>query len=114
MSGLNPSPTRLFHLALGTAEVDATVADYAARLGAAPVVHVPGEYALWRVDGLNFSIRKDAANPGKLRHLGFEDPEAEAFTTTTDVNGIVWERFAAPQQAEEIEAFWPGTGYRPE
>ena len=26
---------------------------------------------------------------------------------------IVWERFTAEQQAEEIERAWPGTGYVP-
>jgi catechol 2,3-dioxygenase-like lactoylglutathione lyase family enzyme len=102
-----------FHIALGAADVDATVADYTRRLGAAPVVHVPGEYALWRNEGLNLSLRRAPEHPGLLRHLGWETPEAESFTTSTDVNGILWERFSAEQQAGEIEAFWPGTGYRP-
>jgi hypothetical protein len=45
--------------------------------------------------------------------LGWEDPEALEFTSTTDVNDIVWEHFSAEQQAEEIEKTWPGTGYMP-
>jgi len=96
-----------FHLALGTADVDASVVDYSARLGAAPVVHVAGQYALWRTDSLNVSIRHDAERPGTLRHLGWEIPDTDAFTTSTDVNGIVWERFSADQQMDEITALWP-------
>ena len=99
-----------FHLALGTADVDASVVDYTARIGSAPVTHVPGQYALWRTDSLNISIRHDAKAPGTLRHLGWETPDAPAFTTSTDVNGIVWERFSADQQAAEIAALWPDAG----
>ena len=97
-----------FHLALGTADVDASVVDYTARLGMPPVTHVPGQYALWRTESLNVSIRHDAERPGTLRHLGWETPDAESFTTSTDVNGIVWERFSAGQQAAEIAELWPG------
>jgi hypothetical protein len=58
---------------------------------------------------LNLSVRQDSAlAPGSLRHLGWEDPAATAFTTDADVNGIVWERFAAHHQDEEIHALWPG------
>lgn len=53
----------------------------------------------------------DACKPGELRHLGWEDPDAVEFTTSTDVNGIVWENFTAQHQAEEIEEAWPGNGY---
>ena len=101
------------HIALASADITATVADYTARLGCAPVVVIADEYALWRTDGLNLSVRRDAnCRPGELRHLGFEDPAASEFTATTDVNGIVWERFTAELQAAEIEAAWPGSGYR--
>ncbi len=30
-----------------------------------------------------------------------------------DVNGILWERFTADQQAEEIRQTWPATSYQP-
>lgn len=101
-----------FHVALGTADVDATVVDYTARLGTAPTTHVPGEYALWRTGGLNLSIRRDDVKPGTLRHLGWETPDAESFTTSTDVNGIVWERFTAEQQTAEIATLWPDAAAR--
>lgn len=100
------------HLAISTNDVAATVADYSRRLECPPCVVVPGEYALWRTDIVNLSVRRDrAAPPGSLRHLGWEDPAAKAFSTDTDVNGIVWERFSANQQAQEIEDLWPGTEY---
>ncbi len=101
------------HIALASADIAATVADYSARLDCAPSLVIPNEYALWRTDSLNLSVRHDTScRPGELRHLGFEDPAANAFSATTDVNGILWERFSAAVQAEEIEAAWPGSGYR--
>jgi hypothetical protein len=36
---------------------------------------------------------------------------AESFTTDTDCNGILWERFAAHHQAAEINEIWPEAGY---
>ena len=106
---------RRIHIAIATRDIAATVADYTARLGMAPCVAIAGEYALWRSESINLSVRQDAnCAPGGLRHLGWEDPDAMDFTTSTDVNGIVWENFTAQQQAEEIEEIWPGNGYKPE
>ncbi len=103
------------HLALSSHDIEASVADYSARFGQPPCVHVRGEYALWRTAAVNLSVRHDpACSPGSLRHLGFEDPQAAAFSVSEDVNGIAWERFTAAQQAEEIEQAWPGTNYRPD
>lgn len=97
-----------FHIALGVADVEASVQDYRQRLGSPPDLLIPGEYALWRTDTLNVSIRKVAsAEAGALRHLGWEDPSAPAFSAEHDVNGILWERFTAGQQAEEIQQIWP-------
>jgi len=99
---------RRLHIALATDNIEATIDDYSRRLGSPPCTTIPGEYALWRTDTLNISVRKDSAvPPGSLRHLGWEDPSASAFTTDTDVNGIAWERFAAHHQTEEIHALWP-------
>jgi catechol 2,3-dioxygenase-like lactoylglutathione lyase family enzyme len=104
---------RRFHLALGVADLAASIADYSARLGMEPECVVPGEYALWRTESLNLSIRVVAAEEaGQLRHLGWEEPEAEAMATSVDVNGIVWERFSSAAQRQEIEALW-GTNRPP-
>ncbi len=103
-----------FHLAISTDRIEQTIADYSARLGAEPCSVVPGEYALWRTQSLNVSVRHDpSCSPGSLRHLGWEDPEATQFTHDTDVNGIVWERFGAADQAREINELWPQANYRP-
>lgn len=100
------------HIAIATQDIAATVADYTTRLGLEPCVFIAGEYALWRSESLNLSVRQDTTcQPGELRHLGWEDPHAESFTTSTDVNGILWERFTARQQAAEIEELWPGRDY---
>lgn len=98
---------RRIHVAIGVADVMASIDDYTGRLGQAPTVVVPGAYALWRTEALNFSIRQSPDAVGVLRHLGWEDPDALGFTQDTDVNGIVWERFAAIHQRDEIRALWP-------
>lgn len=102
------------HIAISTNDVDKTIEDYSNRIGVKPCAIVKGEYALWRTDSLNISIRKDLkCKPGELRHLGWEDPLASEFSSDKDVNGILWERFNAQQQAAEIIETWPGTNYEP-
>jgi len=103
------------HIAISTDNIAKTIEDYSHRIGAQPCAIVEGEYALWRTNTLNISIRQDSkCKPGELRHLGWEDPLASEFTAETDVNGILWERFNAQQQAAEINETWPGTNYEPE
>lgn len=103
-----------FHIAISTDKIAETVAYYNRRRGVEPCVVIPGDYALWRTDSLNVSIRLDEASSlGTLRHLGWEDPAATAFAETTDVNGIVWEQFNADHQAREIKELWPETDYQP-
>ncbi|WP_338461842.1 hypothetical protein VZH09_12905 [Synechococcus elongatus IITB7] len=103
-----------FHLAIAVADVAASVADYSQRLGQEPEVVIAGAYALWRTPQLNFSIRQtEPEQAGQLRHLGWEDPQAEAFECDRDCNGILWERFTADQQATEILELWPDTQYQP-
>ncbi len=102
------------HIALSTDRIGQTIADYTARLGVPPCSRIDGEYALWRTATLNLSVRQDPdCAPGSLRHLGWEDPEATAFTRDTDVNGITWERFSASHQAAEINHLWPDANYVP-
>ena len=102
------------HIAISTDKIAETVADYSSRLEAEPCVLIPGQYALWRTATLNVSVRQDSSSsPGALRHLGWEDSSVTEFTQDTDVNGIVWERFAADQQAAEINALWPEAEYQP-
>jgi hypothetical protein len=95
------------HIALGVKDIVKSVEDYSQRLGCTPSVVIPNEYALWRTPTLNFSIRLDPENAGKLRHLGWEDESAPKFTKETDVNGVVWENFNSKQQEEEISDLWP-------
>jgi len=103
------------HIAISTSDIEETVKDYSNRLGTRPSVVVKGEYALWRTDSLNLSARQDqGCRPGELRHLGWEDPLASKLSTETDVNGVLWERFSAQQQANEINEIWPGTNYKPQ
>jgi len=102
------------HIAISTNKIEETIQDYSARLGVKPCSFVKGEYALWRTESLNVSIRQDqSCTPGELRHLGWEDDEASSFSEEKDVNGITWERFSAQQQAEEINELWPEANYIP-
>lgn len=107
------SRVKLFHIAIGVADISRSVEDYTRRLGCPPSVVVPEEYALWRTSCINLSIRRAGDNPGTLRHLGWEDPSAPGFTTETDLNGIVWEHFTAEQQAHEIAETWPEASDEP-
>ena len=99
--------SRRFHVALAVGELDASIRDYSARLGIAPCCVVEGSYALWRTESLNLSISVDPTATGKLRHLGFEDPDTPSMGVEKDVNGIEWERFTEEQQREEIRRKWP-------
>lgn len=87
-----------FHIDLTIADLDASIADYSARLGQPPQVVVAGTYALWRTEQLNFSINQQPDGAGQLRHLGFEDGEATGFRRDADVNGIQWENFSGLAQ----------------
>jgi hypothetical protein len=101
------------HIAISTDKIAETVSDYAIRLSAEPCLYISDEYALWRTEFLNISIRQDATcTPGELRHLGWEDPSAKEFSQEKDVNGIVWEHFSAQQQADEINELWPVANYQ--
>jgi catechol 2,3-dioxygenase-like lactoylglutathione lyase family enzyme len=95
-----------FHIALAVADLDASIADYSARLGQPPQAMVIGTYAMWRTDQLNFSIRKDPEHAGQVCNLGFEDDAAEGFSSDTDVNGIKWERFSTVEQDLQIILTW--------
>lgn len=101
------------HIAIGVLDIARSVEDYSQRLGSQPSVVIPNEYALWRTEILNFSIRRVSELPGTLRHLGWEDSAASNFTQDTDANGIVWERFNAEMQADEIKDAWPQSQYVP-
>lgn len=101
------------HIAISTNAMAASIADYSARLGTNPCSCVAGEYALWRTETLNLSVRYDCdSKGGELGHLGWEDATAEAFSEEKDVNGISWELFSAQQQADEINQLWPETNYQ--
>ncbi|WP_422444839.1 MULTISPECIES: hypothetical protein [unclassified Endozoicomonas] len=99
------------HIALAVTELNASIAEYTHRLGVEPVCVVPGRYALWRTAQLNFSINEKPEIAGQLRHLGFEDPNAPNLTESHDCNGIMWERFTAEQQRDEIFSYWPNADY---
>jgi len=91
-----------FHIALAVANLDESIADYSTRLGQPPTAVVPGLYAMWRTDLLNFSINETPAMAGQLRHVGFEDDSVDGYTKSTDVNGLDWERFSAAEQDRRI------------
>lgn len=101
-----------FHIALSTSNIEESVEDYSKRMGAEPDVVVENQYALWRTETVNLSIRHDSSvADGQLRHLGWEEAGVASFTETVDVNRITWESFTAEQQADEINQFWPEAEY---
>ncbi|MEM6610694.1 MAG: hypothetical protein AAF652_00260 [Cyanobacteria bacterium P01_C01_bin.72] len=102
------------HLAISTQNIAETIKDYSARFGEPPCLVIAQEYALWRTDTLNVSIRKDeSVASGTIRHLGWEDAAASSMSAEVDVNGIIWENFTAEQQAAEINQIWSQANYQP-
>ena len=91
-----------FHIALAVASLDASIADYSERLGQPPTAVVPGLYAMWRTELLNFSINETPEKAGQLRHVGFEDDAVDGYTKSMDVNGLEWELFSAAEQDRRI------------
>jgi len=104
---------RKFHIAIGVADIEGSVNDYSKRIGAEPVVVVPGEYALWRTAEINFSVRRSDDKVGRVRHIGWEDDAVEDFGNDIDHNGMMWESFSAQNQADEIHSLWPNADYQP-
>lgn len=77
--------------------------------------YIPGPYAPWRASHLNVSARKmGSEEAGELRHLGWEQDDAEVFSSETGANGLLWERFTARHQAEDMIDAWPDVVYEPE
>ncbi len=95
--------TNKIHIAISTDKIAETVKEYSERLGVDPCSYITNEYALWRTESVNMSVRQDAScKPGELRHLGWEDETVTEFSQDDDVNGITWERFNSQLQADEI------------
>jgi hypothetical protein len=101
------------HIAISVNDIAASVEDYSKRLICQPCVVIPNEYALWRTDSVNFSIRQNGELFGTLRHLGWEESTAINFSKDIDVNGIEWESFNSEAQADEIRHIWPYVNYSP-
>jgi hypothetical protein len=91
-----------FHIAIAVRDLQTSIADYSKRLGQGPNAVVAGKYAMWRTDLLNFSINEMPERAGQLRHVGFEDDSAAEYSSSSDVNGILWEHFSATEQDERI------------
>ncbi|MFM0732007.1 hypothetical protein PQQ52_16105 [Paraburkholderia sediminicola] len=91
-----------FHIALAVASLDASIEDYTRRLDQPPTAVVPGRYAMWRTDLLNFSINEMPDKAGQLRHVGFEDDEVQGYSSSKDVNGLEWELFSVEEQDRRI------------
>lgn len=91
-----------FHIALAVADLEASISDYSVRLGQPPSAVVPGQYAMWRTELLNFSINEKPEMAGRLRHVGFEDDAAQGYSSSVDVNGLMWELFPAAEQDARI------------
>jgi hypothetical protein len=103
-----------FHISLAVKSLDASIADYSARLGQPPNAVVTGKYAMWRTDLLNFSINQNPERAGQLRHLGFEDEAADGFSSTFDADGIEWECFSPKaQDALIVEVYGVPAGAYP-
>jgi hypothetical protein len=98
-----------FHLALGVKDIQKTVEEYTKRFECEPVIVIDNEYALFRTETLNISIRKGEGSQLGLRHLGWESDEYTECLEEIDCNGWVWETFSKEAQIKEILEIWPGS-----
>ena len=76
------------HLAIGVKNIENSSQDYQKKFNCKPVVVIENEYALFRTDSLNLSIRKVEDEKLGLRHLGWESEKYAGFTEETDCNGF--------------------------
>ena len=93
-----------FHIAIAVRDLEESITDYNARFNQQPAAVVPGKYAMWRTDLLNFSINQMPEKTGQLRHVGFEDDAVTGYSSTIDANGIEWESFSQQEQDQRIVA----------
>ena len=93
------------HISISTTDYEASVADYSKRFGVPPNIVVPGRYARWQTDIMNFTLScKEGQEGGKIRHIGLENSAQKTFDREYDVNGIEWEYFSKDAQDAEIKA----------
>ena len=92
-----------FHISIAVKNLDESIKEYSQKLGCEPCVVIVERYALWRTDTLNFSISQKPEIAGTVKHIGFENSDAQNFTETHDCNGLMWEEFTAEMQRNEIE-----------
>jgi|TARA_Y100000389_G_scaffold202866_1_gene249526 hypothetical protein len=95
------------HLAIGVKNIENSIQDYQKKFNCKPAVVIENEYALFRTDSLNLSIRKVEDEKLGLRHLGWESEQYTGFTEETDCNGFIWEHFRKEDQIKEILDVWP-------
>jgi hypothetical protein len=107
------NPSHKVHVAIAVGDLSQSITEYTRLLGQEPDLVIPSEYALWRTQAMNLSIRVTDQDAGIVRHLGFEIPNAQEFSIWKDTNGITWETFNKHHQAEEIKAAWPDVDYIP-
>ena len=92
-----------FHISIAVKNLDESIKWYSNKLGCKPCVVVAERYALLRNDMLNFSISQKPEIAGHVRHIGFENSDAQNFTETHDCNGLMWEEFTSEMQMQEIK-----------
>ena len=93
-----------FHIAIAVRDLEESITDYNTRFNQQPAAVVPGKYAMWRTNLLNFSINQMPEKTGQLRHVGFEDDAVTGYSSTIDANGIEWESFSQQEQDQRIVA----------
>lgn len=94
------------HVAIGVEDLS-SISFYEEMAGVQAEFIIENEYALFRTESMNLSLRVVPREQQGVRHLGFEDASAESFSSVTDPSGVVWERFSEKDQMEEIHSIWP-------
>ena len=95
------------HIAISVSDISKSVNQYTVFLKQKPILVIPDQYASWRTNKINLSLRKTNEMLGTIRHLGFEDDSFSSFNTFTDNNGVLWDTFNKVDQKHKIQTIWP-------
>ncbi len=100
-----------FHVHVGVADLDASIAFYSGLFGAAPSVTKP-DYAKWMLDDprINFAISQKCGAAKGIEHLGLQvedaDELAEVYGRLKQTNGPVLEEGATTCCYAKSEKSW--------
>lgn len=97
------------HIAIGVSSLSESISFYEKKFSVSPELIIPHEYALFKTETMNISLRVVPENQIGVRHVGVESMRFDSFTAEKDPSGVLWESFNEQAQYDEIEEIWPNS-----